>query len=237
MKVPAKEPVRRILLVDDDDEFSRLTSLALGRAGIESTIAASAEKALETLRAQPGGYFDLILLDITLPGSSGLDFLFEIREAGSETPVIFVSARESVPDRVKGLRAGADDYVTKPVAFDELLARIDVVLHRRRALAPIEFGDVKIDLAYRKVERAGHSVPVSPREYDLLLALVRGNGEVMSREALLREVWDLEFSPSTNVLDVHLGRLRKKLDRHGRPLIQTVPGEGYRAIRHLRQPD
>jgi two-component system copper resistance phosphate regulon response regulator CusR len=223
------------MIVDDDDEFVTFTRIALEKAAMKTVGVRSAERALEALRSEPAGSFDLILLDVNLPGASGWDFLLDIREAGSETPVIFVTSRDAVADRVKGLKLGADDYLIKPFEYEELLARIDAVLRRRRGLSPIEFGDLRIEAARRKVERGGFAVPVSPREYDLLMALVRANGEVVSREELLRDVWDISFDPETNVLDVHLGRLRKKLDRHGRPLIQTVPGKGYRAVRHLPQ--
>ncbi|MCK6445324.1 MAG: response regulator transcription factor [Planctomycetes bacterium] len=232
---PTQAPKHRVLIVDDDESFVTFTRLALEKTGMQSLGVRSAEQALATLRREPAGSFDLILLDVNLPGASGWDFLLDIREAGSETPVIFASSRDTVADRVKGLRLGADDYLIKPVEYDELVARIEAVLRRRRGLTPIEFGDMRIDPARRKVERDGFAVPVSPREYDLLMALVRANGEVVSREQLLRDVWDITFDPETNVLDVHLGRLRKKLDRHGRPLIQTVQGKGYRAVKHLPQ--
>ncbi len=231
----SKAPARRLLIVDDDEAFVAFTRAALEKAGLQSTGVRSAEHALEALRREPAGTFDLILLDVNLPGASGWDFLLDIREAGSETPVIFANSRETVADRVKGLRLGADDYLIKPIEYEELIVRIETVLRRRRGLSPIEFGDLRVDTARRKVERGGVSVPISPREYDLLMALVRANGEVVSREELLRDVWDITFDPETNVLDVHLGRLRKKLDRHGRPLIQTVQGKGYRAVRHLPQ--
>ncbi|MBI5433200.1 MAG: response regulator transcription factor [Planctomycetes bacterium] len=231
----SKAPARRLLIVDDDEAFVAFTRAALEKAGMQSTGVRSAENALEALRREPAGTFDLILLDVNLPGASGWDFLLDIREAGSETPVIFASSRETVADRVKGLRLGADDYLIKPIEYEELIVRIETVLRRRRGLSPIEFGDLRVDTARRKVERGGVSVPISPREYDLLMALVRANGEVVSREELLRDVWDITFDPETNVLDVHLGRLRKKLDRHGRPLIQTVQGKGYRAVRRLPQ--
>lgn len=227
--------VRHILLIDDDPAFAQFTSASLARANLRQTVATSAEQALELLRDHPAGAFDLVLLDMTLPGTSGWDLLIQLRDAGSEIPVIVVSSANSVQDRVRGLRSGADDYVGKPIEHEELVARIDAVLRRRESLPPIEFGDVRLDLTRRKVERGGQPVPLSPREFDLLLALVRANGEVMSRDTILREVWDLEADAETNVLDVHLGRMRRKLDRHGRPLIQTVPGSGYRAVRHKPQ--
>lgn len=203
-------------------------------AGIQHTSAVGPELGIAALKETPPGSFDVILLDVSMPAASGWDTLISIRELGDETPVIFVTASESVSDRVRGLRMGADDFVVKPVAYEELIARIEAVVRRRRALTPIEFGDVRLDLARRKVERAGKPVFLSPREFDLLLALVRAKGAVVPREQLLREVWDMDFDPDTNVLDVHLGRMRKKIDRHGRPLVQTVEKAGYRAIAYPR---
>src|SRR5262245_46665952 len=170
----------------------------------------------------------MILLDVMMPALSGWELLHDLREHGRETPVIFVTARDAVEERVKGLRLGADDYVIKPFAFSELLARIEAVIRRRQSLAPIEVFDLRLDLARRQVRRGDRSIDLSPREFDLLLALVRAGGRVLSRSELLREVWSIEFDPGTNVVDVHIGRLRRKVDRHGPPLIQTVRGEGYR---------
>jgi two-component system copper resistance phosphate regulon response regulator CusR len=225
------------LLVDDDPEFTRFTTLALEEAGIQFAAASSVEAGLAALREAEAGSFDVILLDVTMPGATGWDFLLDIREQGNEIPVIFVTGNEDVQDRVKGLRMGADDYLIKPVEFEELIARLEAVLRRRQALVPIEFGDLKLDLARRKTERAGKPVNLSPREYDLLLSLVRADGRTLSRGQLLREVWNIDFDPDTNVVEVHIGRVRKKLDRHGRPLIETVRGQGYRAVRHPVVPD
>jgi len=214
----------RVLIVDDDADFRAFTTAAMESADIEYQAAEDAEAGLALMRE---GKFDLILLDVWMPGASGMSLLMQIREAGNETPVIFVSAAGEVDDRVKGLRMGADDYLVKPVAYDELIARMEAVLRRRQSLAPIQFGALSLDLARRKVERAGRAVNLSPREYDLLFALVSAKGEVISRQELMRDVWNMDFDPGTNVLDVHIGRLRKKLDRHGRPLIKTVRGKGY----------
>lgn len=214
----------RVLIVDDDAEFRAFTAVAMDSAGITYEAAEDVAGALAFMREEK---FDLILLDVRMPGTSGMSLLMQIREAGNETPVIFVTGVGDIDDRVKGLRLGADDYLVKPVAYDELIARMQAVLRRRQSLAPIEFGDLALDLARRKVERAGQPVNLSPREYDLLFALVSAKGEVISRKDLMRDVWNMNFDPGTNVLDVHIGRLRKKLDRVGRPLIKTVRGKGY----------
>ena len=203
--------------------------MSLEEAGIEHEIAQSAEEALEKVGAASPG-FDLILLDIQLPGKLGWDLLYDLRERGDEIPIIFISALEQTSDRVKGLRMGADDYLVKPIEFEELLARIEAVLRRRSALEPVEVGDLKLDLVRRKAERAGEQTFLSPREFDLVLALASAKGAVVSRDKLLADVWDIHFDPGTNVLDVHIGRVRKKLHRLGRPMIKTVRGQGYKLI-------
>ncbi len=217
----------RLLIVDDDPKFRTYISSGLQESGIETATAGDGEAALAVLAAEQRG-FDLILLDVMMPVKTGWELLMEIRQQGRETPVIFVTARDSVDERVKGLRLGADDYVIKPFAFSELVARIEAVIRRRKSLAPIEFADMKIDLAKRQVLHAGKHVDLSPREFDLLLALTRASGKVLTRADLLRDVWSIEFDPGTNVVDVHIGRLRRKLGRDGSPTIQTVRGEGYR---------
>jgi DNA-binding response OmpR family regulator len=225
----------RVLVVDDEPDVCQYMSTLLQKAGIESGVAVDGMQAIEQLRAHPSGWFGLILLDISMPRKSGWEFLDELRQAGDDVPVIFVSARDTPEERVRGLRLGADDYMVKPFMFDELLARMEAVLRRRRSLAPLVVGELKLDLVRRKTERAGKVIDLSPREFDLLLALTKANGETLSRTQLLEQVWDIHFDPGTNLLDVHLGRLRKKLDRHGRPGIQTVRGAGYRlAIENLR---
>ena len=221
----------RALVIDDDPAFLLFASTALDEAGIECAKADSAREGLALLENPPEGPFDLVLLDITMPGRSGWDVLMEVREQGDEVPVIFVTSLSKTENAVRGLELGADDYLTKPVEFDELIARMRAVLRRRASLAPLQYGDLHIDLARRKVRRRGRRVDLTPREYDLLVALVRADGEVRSREELLRDVWDIEFNPGTNAVDVHLGRLRKKLDRHGRMVIQTVWGRGYRILK------
>jgi len=221
----------RVLAVDDDPDFLGFLRIALEEAGIELVPAGDAQQAVELLEVSGSHRFDLVLLDIEMPGPSGLDLMTRVRESGDEVPVIFVSGIERTEQRVRALRLGADDYMVKPIEFEELLARIEAVLRRRRALPTIEFGDLTLDLARRKATRAGKPVYLSPKEFDLLLVLVQAGGKTISRQELLRLVWDMDFDPRTNLLDVHIGRVRKKIDRFGRPVIQTVRGEGYRAQR------
>jgi DNA-binding response OmpR family regulator len=217
----------RILVIDDDPKLRDYVRAGLTESGMQCETAADGEAALRLLQEDARG-FDLILLDVMLPARSGWDLLLQIRELGRETPVIFVTARDTVDERVRGLKLGADDYVIKPFAFSELLARIEVVLRRRKTLPPIEIRDVKLDLVSRAAYRNGHKIDLSPREFDLLLALVRSEGRTLTRADLLRDVWGFEREPETNLVDVHIGRLRRKLDRHGPSLIATVRGEGYR---------
>ncbi len=218
----------RVLVVDDDPDFRSFVLAGLRRVGIDSEGASDGLMAKELLDRVGVEPFDLILLDVKMPGQSGWDLLLELRELGRETPVIFLSGLDSVEERVKGLRLGADDYVPKEFDFDELVARIGAVIRRRRSLAPIEYADLKLDLSKRSAWRGGQQIVLSPREFDLLRTLVSRAGQVVSRSDLLREVWSLDIDPQTNVVDVHVARLRRKLDGHGVPLIQTVRGEGYR---------
>lgn len=221
----------RVLVVDDDADFRLFLTTSLETMGSEVREAVDAAGALAALEEPGPAGFDIMLLDVEMPGMLGWELLAEVRAKGDEVPVIFVTGRESTADRVRGLRLGGDDYVVKPIEFEELSARIEAVLRRRRSLPSIEFGDVTLDLAKRRAFRAGKAVHLSPKEFDLLRALVEGGGEVLSRAKLLEDVWDMTFDPQTNLLDVHIGRMRRKIDRFGRPLIETVRGEGYRAVR------
>lgn len=218
-----------VLVVDDDTKLRDFIRQGLAERGIESTEARDGDEALRIV-SEGSARFDVMLLDVMLPAQSGWDLLLNLREAGNETPVIFVSALDAVEERVRGLRMGADDYVVKPFALDELVARIETVVRRRKTLIPIEAGDVRLDLNRRQVFRADKEVDVSPREFDLLLALTRAEGQVLSRSDLLRNVWGMEGEPSTNLVDVHIGRLRRKLDAFGPELIKTVRGQGYRLV-------
>lgn len=216
----------RILIIDDDAKLRRFVREGLESEGFECVEAGDGATADRILRSDQGG-FDVILLDVVLGSDSGWDVLESLRAQGRATPVIFVTALDSVPERVKGLRLGADDYVVKPFALEELVARIETVLRRTRA-GSVEAGDLKLELTRRSAERAGKSLDLSPREFDLLHALMRGEGRTLTRAELLEDVWKLHEEPSTNLVDVHIGRLRRKLDRLGPSIIETVRGAGYR---------
>lgn len=217
----------KILIVDDDPKLRGFVAKGLEAHGISSVSASDGNEALTVLDAaleRP----DLILLDVMMPGKTGLEFLEELRRRGSDLPVIFVTARRGVEDRIKGLRTGADDYILKPFEFDELLARIEAVVRRRRTVPVFEFGDLRIDVARRIVERAGERIDLSPKEFDLLRMLAEAKGRTVTRTELLKVVWGINFDPETNVVDALIARLRRRVDRHGTPLIETVIGEGYR---------
>ena len=217
----------KILIVDDDPKVRGFVSQGLAQQGIESVCAGDGEeaaRALETLANKP----DLILLDVMMPGRSGVEFLQDLRAKGSEIPVIFVTAKRGVEDRVQGLRTGADDYILKPFEFDELLARIEAVVRRRQAIPVYEIGDLRIDVGRRIVERGKERIDLSPKEFDLLRTLAEGRGRTISRQELLRVVWGIHFDPETNVVDALVARLRRRLDRSPPHLIETVIGEGYR---------
>jgi DNA-binding response OmpR family regulator len=218
----------RILIVEDDADYRRVLSLALREKGHDVSEVSDTELALDALRF---GEHELVLLDLELPERTGFELLHEVREAGDEIPMIVVSGRAGVEDRVRALRMGADDYLVKPVHIEELHARIEAVTRRRTSLVPMQFGDLHFDLARRRVTRNGKPCWLSPREYDLLLALARAEGAAVTRRALLQDVWDISFDPGTNVLDVHIGRVRRKIDRHGPAAIETVRGVGYRLNR------
>jgi two-component system copper resistance phosphate regulon response regulator CusR len=219
----------RPLVVDDDPKFREFVRQGLGMHGIDAQVAgnaAEAEAALDAVARESDRSFDLILLDVMMPGPSGWEFLEAFRQRSAGIPVIFVTARHEVEDRVRGLRLGADDYIIKPFEFAELLARIEVAV-RRRGAPMISVGDLRIDLERHLVERDGARIEVSPREFDLLQLMARSPGKVFSREELLREVWGIEFDPGTNVVNVQIARLRRKLASRGAELIHTVKGRGY----------
>lgn len=216
----------RILLVDDDTKLLNFLSRGLSESGLACEAVSDASQASGLLRA--GRTFDVILLDVMMPGPSGFEFLEELRRAGDRTPVIFLSARHEVEERVKGLRLGADDYMVKPFALSELLARIEAVARRRAEGRVLTAAGLQLDLDARTVELDGKPVAVTPSEFLLLKVLIEARGEPRSRSELLREVWELDFDPHTNVVEVRVARLRRKLNQVSRPLIETVAGRGYR---------
>ena len=218
----------KVLIVDDDPASKRYTSMALEEAGIEYRSADCAQDARTLLDGADGDGFDVLLLDVELPGTKGWEFLTELRSEGCEIPVVFVTVRESLEDRVHGLNLGADDYIVKPFEFTELVARLRAVLRRSIRDVPTKVGDLTIDPQVRRVERSGRAIELTPREFDILWILVRAAGRLVSQKELLARLWGIDFDPETKHVEVHVHRLRKKIESGGRILIETVYGEGYR---------
>ena len=220
----------RILVVEDDANVAGFVAKGLREAGHVVDVADNGKDGLFLATTEA---YDALVLDRMLPQVDGLTVLRTLRASGSAVPVLLLSALGEVDDRVQGLRAGGDDYLTKPFAFVELLARIEVLARRPRAGAAPEtvlrVADLELDLLARSVRRAGHAIELQPREFRLLEYLMRHAGQVVTRTMLLEAVWDYHFDPQTNVIDVHVSRLRAKLDKgHPRPLIHTVRGAGDR---------
>jgi DNA-binding response OmpR family regulator len=216
-----------LLLVEDEARLADSLKRGLGEEGIAVDCAASAEAAEEELSRN--GY-DLIVLDLRLPGKSGLDFLRELRARGNAIGVLILTARGSVQERVTGLDSGADDYLTKPFAFAELLARVKALARRRvaPASAVLKVADLELDTIKRKAWRAGRPLPLSPKETVLLELLMRNAGQVVTREMMVEVGWGSEYNEFTNLIEVFVNRLRQKIDYPGRDsLILTVRGAGY----------
>ena len=218
----------RILIVDDDPKFRGTIADGLRQCQHTCETADSSAQAWEIVSAPDREPFDIVLLDVMMPESSGWELLQRMRGAGHDVPVIFVTARDAVEERVRGLELGADDYVIKPFALSELLARIEAVARRHKTSEILSVADLRLDPSRRRLWRGDRQVDLSPREFDLLRALLVHRGRTLSRPELLRDAWGIEFDPETNVVDVHVRRLRLKLDRFGPGLIETVRGEGYR---------
>ena len=218
----------KLLVIEDDRETAAYLIKGLNESGY--TVDHSAD-GREGLFLATSGSYDAIVLDRMLPGMDGLALLGALRAAKIRTPALILSALGSVDDRVKGLRSGGDDYLVKPFAFSELLARIEALL-RRGAQAPTEtrlrVADLELDLLTRTVRRGDKVIELLPREFQLLEYLMRNAGHVVTRTMLLEHVWDYHFDPQTNVIDVHVSRLRQKIDKQfERPLLHTVRGAGY----------
>ncbi|HEX4737713.1 MAG TPA: response regulator transcription factor [Allosphingosinicella sp.] len=221
---------RKILLIEDDKETASYLVRGLGEEGHGVEHVADGRDGL--FRATDGS-FDLVILDRMVPGLDGLGLLKAMRAAKVETPVLILSALASVTDRIEGLESGSDDYLVKPFSFGELLARVNALLRRGEGKsAPdlrILVGDLEIEPLSRVVKRAGKVIDLKPREYRLLEYLARNEGRVVTRTMLLEQVWDYHFDPGTNVIDVHVSRLRRKLEEgFERPILHTVRGAGYR---------
>ncbi len=218
----------RILIIEDDREAASYLVKAFKETGHVADHAADGENGL----AMAGdGHYDVLIVDRMLPKKDGLTVIAELRAAGRDTPALILSALGQVDDRVKGLRAGGDDYLPKPYAFSELLARVEVLSRRRAAGAPetvYRVGDLELDRLSHRVTRAGGELLLQPREFRLLEYLMKNAGQVVTRTMLLEHVWDYHFDPQTNVIDVHVSRLRSKVDKgFERPLIHTIRGAGY----------
>lgn len=220
-----------VLLIEDDQETAEEVTLELERCGHTVKCVDSGTKGLEAAR----GAFDVLIVDRLLPGLEGLDVIKAIREEGIRTPAIVVSALGRLDDRVRGLRAGGDDYLPKPFALIELVARVDAVLRRpvdtRDTL--LRFGPLEIDLLTRSASRSGRALDLQAREMDLLVYFVRRPGRIVTRSMLLQDVWGYRFEPRSNVVDVHMSKLRRKIDAPDEaPLIRNVRGQGYRLDEH-----
>ena len=219
---------QRILIVEDEPQIARVLQLELEFEGYETKVTHTGTDGLIAYRE---GVWDLILLDIMLPEMNGLDVLKRIRKDERMTPVILLTAKSDVKDKVEGLDLGANDYITKPFEFDELLARIRVALRFSKNVTPISnevtFADLIVNEDTRDVIRAGKSIDLTPREFDLLMHFMRHPKMVQSREQLLNAVWGFDYYGDTNVVDVYIRYLRQKIDCLGSPLFHTVRGVGY----------
>ncbi|WP_085884107.1 winged helix-turn-helix domain-containing protein [Oceanibacterium hippocampi] len=218
----------RILVIEDDAKTADYILKGLGEAGHRADHAVDGR---EGLHRATGGEYDALIVDRMLPGLDGLSIVRAIRAADMTVPVLILSALAHVDERVTGLRAGGDDYLTKPFAFSELLARLEALLRRPHAIAQqtvLTVGDLSMDLLARRVVRAGQPIELRPQEYKLLEYLLRHAGDVVTRTMLFEGVWDFHFDPQTNVVDVHVSRLRQKIDKgFDKPLIHTHRGGGY----------
>jgi two-component system copper resistance phosphate regulon response regulator CusR len=216
----------RILVVEDEPEIADFIVRGLREEGFTVTPAANGLDARHALATEP---WDLVLLDWWLPDEDGLTLLRRHRQENRDTPILFLTARDSVPDRVRCLDAGADDYLCKPFAFEELLARVRTLTRRQRrgGLAPLAYDDVILDPVTQKVQRAGQSLDLKAKEFALLLFFLRHPEEVLSRTRIYEHVWDERYDGLSNTLEVHVMELRRKLEKHGSRLIQTLRGRGY----------
>ena len=221
----------RILVIEDDKDVASFIHNGLSQAGCNVDHAANGRDGLFLATTES---YDALVVDRMLPGIDGLTVIRTLRASANTTPVLILSALGEVDDRVKGLKAGGDDYLVKPFAFSELLARLEALARRSKtgSDAPatvLRAGDLEMDLLRREVRRAGKPIDLQPREFQLLEFLLRHVGQVVTRTMLLEGVWDYHFDPQTNVIDVHISRLRSKIDKgFERPLLHTVRGAGYR---------
>ena len=219
----------RLLLVEDEPEIQSFLQQPLANAGYEVDVAKDGRTAIQL---SSGNKYDVLIVDLGLPDQDGIDLILQLRRSGMSSPVLILSARRSVDDRVKGLEQGGDDYLTKPFALAELLARLRNLLRRNLATSEeatrLRVLDLELDFISRKASRDEEVLNLSPQEFVLLTYLCRHAGRVVTRSMLLSEVWGMRIQPNTNVVDVHIYRLRGKVDTEGRePLIRTLRGIGY----------
>ena len=217
-----------ILLIEDDAKTAEFIARGLAQSGFSVTAAADGREGLEKLQSSA---FDIAIADVMLPEIDGITLVRSARQQGSSTPVIFLSAKGSVEDKIQGLEAGGDDYLSKPFSFTELLARIQALLRRSQGSGNptvLSFADLSMDLITRKVSRAGKRIELQPQEFSLLEYLMRNAGKIVSRTMILENVWEYNFDPQTNIVETRIYKLREKIDRpFDRELIHTVRGVGY----------
>lgn len=217
----------KLLIVEDDRTVGQYVQHGFEEQQYQADLV---DDGMEALRLISGGKYDLVVLDLRLPGMSGVEVVRTLRDRGVTVPILVLTAQDSVDTKVQALRAGADDYVTKPFAFEELLARVEAISRRPKQMAPpvYKVADLEVDTAMREVRRNGKRIDVTPKEYTVLEYLVRHTGRVMSRTLIAEYAWDYHFDPGTNIVDVVINRLRKKID-HGfsKKLLHTVRGVGY----------
>jgi two-component system copper resistance phosphate regulon response regulator CusR len=217
----------KVLVIEDDRTVGQFVQRGLEEQGMQVDLI---DEGIGGLKLASEGNYDLIVLDLRLPGLSGVELLRTARDRGVTTPVLILTAQDAVESKVQALKIGADDYVTKPFAFEELLARVEAVSRRPKSIAPavLKIADLRIDTASREVRRANTPIELTPKEYAVLEYLARNPGRVLSRTLITEYAWDYHFDPGTNIVDVVINRLRKKVDFRRNPkLIHTVRGVGY----------
>ncbi|HEX5421779.1 MAG TPA: response regulator transcription factor [Gammaproteobacteria bacterium] len=221
----------RVLIIEDDKDVASFLQKGLAQSGWNVDVAENGRDGLFLATTES---YEALIVDRMLPGVDGLTVVRTLRASNDTTPALILSALGEVDDRVKGLKAGGDDYLVKPFAFSELMARLEALVRRSKAggssaATVLDVGDLRMDLLRREVHRAGKKIDLQPREFQLLEFLMRHAGQVVTRTMLLEGVWDYHFDPQTNVIDVHISRLRSKIDRgFDTPLLHTVRGVGYR---------
>ena len=217
----------KILVIEDDQQVADFVLAGLSKHGYAVDVANDGEQGK---RMAIDKHYDLLIVDRMLPSCDGLSIVETVRSSDNQVPVLFLSALGDVDDRVEGLKAGGDDYLVKPFAFDELQARVEVLLRRKSAIATtrLKVGELELDLLTQKVTREGKGLNLQPREFRLLEYLMRHAGQVVTRTMLLENVWEYHFDPQTNVIDVHVSRLRQKIDKDfDKVLLRTIRGAGY----------